>query len=128
MRFESVDRLFLGSKKYLKALKLLVFSKNCWYLFVPLKSDSKKFCFRKDTEVWAVCDILESRRQDAVEVCGPEIKQFADYEDLLNSGIDAVVLCNYLPDHASAAIRAMEKGIHVLSECADAPICPERIM
>lgn len=85
----------------------------------------RQFHKREDIEVWAVCDKMESRLQDAVAVCGPDVKQFTEYEDLLNSGIDAVFISNYFPDHAAAAIQAMEKGIHVISECTAAPTLAE---
>ena len=85
----------------------------------------RQFHKREDTEVWAICDKEESRLQDAIKICGPDVKQFTEYEDLLNSGIDAVFISNYFPDHAAAAIRAMEKGIHVISECTAAPTLAE---
>ena len=39
--------------------------------------------------------------------------------------IDGVLLCNYFPDHAKCAIRAMERGIAVFSECTSAPTLAE---
>lgn len=85
----------------------------------------RQFHKREDTIVWAVCDRHEDKLQEAAAVCGPDLKQFTNYEDLLNSGIDAVYIGNHFPDHASAAIQAMEKGIHVLSECTAAPTLAE---
>lgn len=40
----------------------------------------------------------------------------AEFEDLLNADIDAVILANDFDDHAAYAIRALEAGKHVLSE------------
>ena len=44
-----------------------------------------------------------------------------DFDELLDSGIDAVMLCNYFHEHAEYAIKALKKGIHVLSETMAAP-------
>ena len=49
------------------------------------------------------------------------IRVFTDFDTFLDSGLfDAVMLVNYFYEHAPFAIRAMEKGIHVLSECTPA--------
>ena len=55
----------------------------------------------------------------------PGAKTCRDYEELLASGLDGVLLCNYFPDHAKCAIRAMELGIAVFSECTAAPTLAE---
>lgn len=39
-----------------------------------------------------------------------------DYEELLNTGIDIVVISSPMQFHASQSIQALDKGIHVLSE------------
>ena len=80
----------------------------------------RQFHALPDTEIWAVCDSDEARVADAVKHCGSQIQVCKTYDDLLQSGIDAVVLCNYFCEHAPAAIRAMEHGIDVLSECTAA--------
>ncbi len=41
---------------------------------------------------------------------------FDRYETLLECGADAVLLASPMPHHAPQAIRALERGIHVLSE------------
>lgn len=81
----------------------------------------RQFHNREDTEIFALCDTKEERRKEAKEICGSNVKEFQDFDEMLDSGIDAVVLCNYFHEHAIYAIRAMEKGIHVLSECTAAP-------
>jgi predicted dehydrogenase len=68
--------------------------------------------------VTAVCDkninTLESVKAD----CNSNTKYFTDFDEFIESGIDAVILCNYFNEHTYYAIKAMEKGIHVLSETA----------
>ena len=44
-------------------------------------------------------------------------KTFTDYDEFLDSGIEAVLLANSFHEHTEYAIRALEKNIHVLSEC-----------
>lgn len=66
-------------------------------------------------EVTAVCD-LDGRAIDRARELVPGASAYTSYGDMLEGDIDAVVLCNYCPDHAPAAVEAMEAGKHVLSE------------
>ena len=71
--------------------------------------------------LWAVCE-NDPEKAEAVKKEIPEsVKVFADYDEFLDSGLDAVVLCNYFHEHASFAIKAIEKGIYVLSDTTAAP-------
>lgn len=74
--------------------------------------------------VAALCEKDEGRLKYALERC-PGAKTCRDYEELLESGIDGVLLCNYFPEHAKCAIQAMERGIAVFSECTSAPTLAE---
>lgn len=66
--------------------------------------------------VHAVCDKDEGKVAEALKSC-PDAKVCANFDELLDSGIDAVLLCNYFHQHAAYAIAAMKRGIHVFSEC-----------
>ena len=66
--------------------------------------------------VTAVCDKDEDKVAVALKIC-PDAVVCADFDALLDSGIEAVLLCNYFHQHASYAIAAMKRGIHVFSEC-----------
>ena len=69
---------------------------------------------REDVRVTAVCDIVpEYANRAAAEV---DAEPFYDYNRMLASGIDAVVIATPLPLHADQAIQALEAGVHVLSE------------
>ncbi len=67
----------------------------------------------------AVCD----RRRDKLDVIKQKydsdgsLMTFTDYDEMLKSDIDAVVLANYFNEHAEFAIKALRAGKHVLSEC-----------
>ena len=67
----------------------------------------RQFHAHPDTEIWAVCDSDEKRVAEAAGHCGNQIRTYKTYDELLESGVDAVVLCNYFNEHAPAAIRAM---------------------
>ena len=66
--------------------------------------------------VHAICDKDESKVAEALKIC-PDAIVCADFDALLDSGIEAVLLCNYFHEHAAYAIKAMKRGIHVFSEC-----------
>lgn len=60
-------------------------------------------------------------KEEFKEKIPSEVPIYKDYDEFLDSGIEAVVLCNYFHEHADFAIKALEKGIHVLSETTAAP-------
>ncbi len=67
----------------------------------------------------AVCDKNEDRLNAAKEALGDSLATYTDFEEFLNHpGMEAVFLCNFFDQHAPYAIRALEKNLHVLSECA----------
>ena len=66
--------------------------------------------------VHAICDRDESKVAEALQIC-PDATVCTDFDALLDSGLDAVLLCNYFHQHAAYAIRAMKRGVHVFSEC-----------
>lgn len=80
----------------------------------------KQFAARNDTVVYAVCDKDPERVQKVKDFLDYDVKVCNDYDELLSSGIDAVYIANYFNEHAKCAIKAMEKGIDVLSECTSA--------
>lgn len=78
--------------------------------------------------VVAVCDKDEKRLACAKEKISPDLATYTDFEEFINHpGLDAVFLCNYFDQHAPFAIRALEKGLHVLSECTAASTMAESV-
>ncbi|MEN6642270.1 MAG: Gfo/Idh/MocA family oxidoreductase [Armatimonadia bacterium] len=64
----------------------------------------------------ALCDLDEPGLQKTAAEAGVS-RTYTEYERLLDEGeIDAVVIGTPMPLHASQAMMALERGIHVLSE------------
>ena len=78
-----------------------------------------------EAEVVAICDQDPARVEEAKKHCPADVKICKDFDELLDSGIELVVLCNYLPDHARYAIKALRKGVPVVSECLAAATMKE---
>ena len=70
----------------------------------------------KNVRIKAVCDINKKGLAEAAKRLGAE-EQFTDYEDMLKRcKLDAVIIGTPMQFHAKQAIRALKKGISVLSE------------
>ena len=69
-------------------------------------------------EAWvcAVCDANRERLEEIKKYCDTDTRYFTDFDEFIETPMDAVVLCNYFTDHAAYAIRAMKRGIPVYSE------------
>lgn len=68
----------------------------------------------EDAAVAAVCDIVPQYADRGAAEVGA--RAFYDYGQMLESGIDAVVIATPLPLHADQAVAALQHGVHVLSE------------
>jgi predicted dehydrogenase len=64
----------------------------------------------------ALCDTWEAKLQEVAKSYG--VVAYTDYDRFLEHDMDAVVLANYFHEHAPFAIKALEAGMHVMSECA----------
>lgn len=67
-------------------------------------------------EFVALCDTLQVRLDDALTQ-NKDITIYNDYDEFLKHDMDAVLLANYFSEHAPFALKALEAGKHVLSEC-----------
>ncbi len=76
-------------------------------------------------EVCALCDKNQASLSEAAELCGNNVKTYSDFDSMLDSGIDAVILANYFTEHAKFAIKALKRGIAVLSETIPAATMAE---
>ncbi len=76
-----------------------------------------------DAELVAVCDkyqpILDKVAKTAEEK-GITVALYNNFEDFITHDMDAVVLANYANEHATFAVRCLEAGKHVMSECLPA--------
>ena len=85
----------------------------------------KSYTALEGADVVAVCEKDPALVKAALELVPHPVKVCDTYEELLDAGIDAVVLCNYFHEHAKVAIAALNKGISVLSETTAAPTLGE---
>lgn len=79
-------------------------------------------------EIAAVCEnypvLLEKCRAFFREK-GKQVFCCSDFDEMLNEGIDVVIIANYANEHAPYAIRALERGVHVYSEVQPAQTLAE---
>ena len=70
-------------------------------------------------ELVAICDNWPEKLAAAGTDLGCSVTSYAGYDAFLrHPGLEAVILCNFFHEHAPFAIRALEAGMHVMSECA----------
>ncbi|MBR6740071.1 MAG: Gfo/Idh/MocA family oxidoreductase [Clostridia bacterium] len=76
---------------------------------------------RGDAEVVAICDKyepgLEKCREIALKAGAEGISFYTDFDEFEKHDMDAVVLANYANEHAPYAIRLLNGGKHIMSEC-----------
>ncbi len=71
-------------------------------------------CRAAGLEIVAVCDV-DARRLES-ESARLSAEPYADFDRFLAHAMDGVVLANAFDEHAALAIRALDAGLHVLSE------------
>ncbi|MBR3954691.1 MAG: Gfo/Idh/MocA family oxidoreductase [Clostridia bacterium] len=76
--------------------------------------DSIKACGGK---IVAVCEKDEKQIEDVKKSLPKDVCVYSDFDSFVEHPMDAVLLANFFHEHAPFAIRCLEKGIHVLSEC-----------
>jgi len=84
-----------------------------------LDSLYRVFLHHPYAEVSAICEKFEPVREkilSEVTSLGVKARVFAEFDDMLESGIDAILIANYANEHAPYAIKALKKGVHVFSE------------
>lgn len=65
-------------------------------------------------ELACICDFSSDKLKKAADDFN--VNLFSDFDEMLKSNIDAVVLANYFHEHTPYAIKAMKAGKHVMSE------------
>ncbi|MBQ8510225.1 MAG: Gfo/Idh/MocA family oxidoreductase [Clostridia bacterium] len=74
-----------------------------------------------DAELTAVCDkfkpALDKCRKEAEDAGLHNVTYYENFEDFFHHDMDAVVLANYANEHAPFAIRLLDSGRHVMTEC-----------
>ncbi len=67
-------------------------------------------------EIVALCDFNEERRKAGAARLG-DVAEYESFDEFIEHDMDAVILANYFHEHAPYAIKCLERGIHVFSEC-----------
>lgn len=68
-------------------------------------------------DIVAICDFRPECIEKAKKVVGDSVAVYESFDDFIHHDMDAVILSNFFHEHAPYAIRLMERGIHVFSEC-----------
>ena len=69
-------------------------------------------------EIVALCDFSEAGLHLRLKSLPEGVKTYTDFDKFLeHPGMDAVIVANYFHEHAPFAIKCLEKGIAVFSEC-----------
>lgn len=82
-------------------------------------SDNFESILYNDAEIVAICDKEERLLEKSKAKLG-DVATYTNFDEFINHGFDALYLANYFPEHAPFAIKALEKNIHVISECTAA--------
>src|SRR5690242_8786456 len=86
--------------------------------FISGKGHVPAYVERKDTEIVAVADVCEARRDEARRIL-PKARVYSDYLTLLDAeskALDFVDISTPPCDHAKIANEALDRGLHVLCE------------
>ncbi|WP_281179772.1 Gfo/Idh/MocA family protein [Nocardia grenadensis] len=76
-----------------------------------------ELAYRIGVEVIAICD-RDSERLAAAQAGFPAARATEHWTELLDAGLDGVVLANDFDAHTALAVAFLDRGIHVLSETA----------
>ena len=68
-------------------------------------------------EICAICDNHAERREKAAKELGNSVAVYDNFDEFIEHDLDAVILANFFHEHAPYAIKCLERGIHVFSEC-----------
>ena len=75
------------------------------------------FSLYPETKITALCDLNETRLLDVAKYYSISDKNlYRDYDQLVNSDIDIVVVGTPIQLHAEQTVKALEAGKHVMSE------------
>ncbi|MBO8191251.1 Gfo/Idh/MocA family oxidoreductase [Streptomyces oryzae] len=76
-----------------------------------------RWCARAGFEVAALCD-PDAELLAAASAEFPAARTASTWQELVTADVEAVVLAHDFDAHAESAIAFLERGVHVLSECA----------
>ncbi len=70
-----------------------------------------------DCDVVAICGARKAQRDETLKYLGEDVAVYENFDEFIEHDMDAVVLANFFHEHAPYAIKCLERGIHVFSEC-----------
>lgn len=76
-------------------------------------------------ELSCICDFSDIKIENAAREFNVDF--YTDFDEMLKSDIDAVILANFFHEHAPFAIKAMKSGRHVMSETIPAGTMAEAV-
>ena len=94
----------------MKTVRLGIFGLNRGGTFIP-------HFLANNADIVAICDKSEKWMNWRKEKLGEDVACYEDFDEFLKHPMDAVFIANYFHEHASYAIKCLEKDIHVLCEC-----------
>lgn len=68
-------------------------------------------------DIVAICDFSSERLEKPKKELGNIAKIYTNFDEFIEHDMDAVVLANAFNEHTPYAIKCLEKGLHVYSEC-----------
>lgn len=68
-------------------------------------------------DIVALCDNIPERLELGAKRINNGLKLYDNFDEFIEHDMDAVILANFFHEHAPLAIKCLEKGIHVFSEC-----------
>ena len=68
-------------------------------------------------DVVALCDSDPKRLEKGLKKLGDSVTPYTEFDKFIQHDMDAVIIGNYFHEHAPFAIKCLEKGLHVYSEC-----------
>ena len=74
------------------------------------------FHLHPDAEVVALCEILADRHAGARRLLPNLEATYTEFDAMLEHGLDAVYVANFPYEHVPLILKALEAGVHVLSE------------
>lgn len=69
-----------------------------------------------NADVVAICDSAKDKLEER-KTQFPDATLYTEFDKFIEHDMDGVILANFFHEHAPYAIRLLERGIHVLSEC-----------
>ena len=104
----------------MKAIKLGLFGVNRGSAFYDIIKAN-------GGELVAICEKHPIRCKLAKDYWGESLAVYDNFDEFIKHDLDAVFICNYFHEHAPYAIKCIEKGIPVLSECTAAGTLAEAV-